>query len=368
MMKDLKRENRNYRESLLKNLIFSLILVSSFFIILELFLRISGLVEVKFLKFPDYETYNKIVGIFSPDQDFIEIVTFKSKLPYHVHINSQGLRGKEFHLKKASNTFRILCLGDSFTFSRFVDEGETYPTKLEEFLNRNSTGKKFEVINGGASAYTIVDELSYLKEKGIKVQPDLVILGFVMNDIAELTRKKDFRENQKEEREYWASSPFGPLRQKLLDTVIYNLFRSLISYVKYKTETDVTIPEVSYNIVFKEDYDKNILKLWDKYEKNLRDMRDYLAARKIKLIMVIFPVDEQVNNGFSNKPQMFLKNMCGRLGIEVSDFLPEFKEGAKKGNHLFFTPYDGHPTKYGDRVAAWVTYNFLKNKGLVSVK
>jgi len=354
-----------YKDSLSKNIIFSFILVLSFFLILELLLRASGLVTVKVLKFPNRETYKKIVGTFSPNQDFVSIETFKSKLPYNVHINSQGLRGKEFQLKKTPDTFRILCLGDSYTFSCFVDDEETFPAKLEEFLNKKNGREKIEVINGGVSGYTIVDELSYLQEKGIRVSPDLVIVGFVMNDVSDLTSKKSCRESQKNAREYWSSSPIEPLREKLVDTAIYNLFRSIKAYVKYKTKTGETIAEAPIFNIITENYNKELLKLWDRYEEPLVKMRDYLNLRKIKLVLVIFPIDDQVNKGFSDKPQRFLKEMGKRLGIEVCDLLPQFKKESKKKISLFLAPYDGHPAKYGYKITSFEVSKFLKDKKLV---
>ncbi len=367
-MKNIKKINDEYKGSFLKSFLFSVIIVSFFFIILELLLRISGLVKVKVLGFPDIKTYKEIVGIFNPNQDFVNIDTLKSKLPYHVHINSHGLRGKEFNLKKDPNTLRILCLGDSYTFSNYVDDEETYPSQLEKFLARGwgVKGKKIEVINAGVSGYTIIDELSYLQEKGIRVSPDLVIVGFVMNDVSDLTRKKGSWESQKETIEYWSSSPIGALREKLVNTAIYNLLREVKAYVKYITKTDKTIAEAPLFNIVTENYDEKLLKLWGKYEESLVKMIDYLNSRDIKLVLVIFPIDYQVRMGWSDHPQRFLKEMGEKLGIEVCDLLPRFKQEAKNGIPLFFTPYDGHPTKHGYNIAAWETYKFLIEKRLIN--
>ena len=56
-----------------------------------------------------------------------------------VHINSQGLRGKEYAIAKPPGTYRILVLGDSMTFGWGVPVEETYPSRLEVALNAKCT-------------------------------------------------------------------------------------------------------------------------------------------------------------------------------------------------------------------------------------
>src|SRR5262245_7988462 len=46
-------------------------------------------------------------------------------------INSLGLRGPETSANKAEGTFRILCLGDSFTFGAGVREEDTFARRLQ---------------------------------------------------------------------------------------------------------------------------------------------------------------------------------------------------------------------------------------------
>ena len=52
-----------------------------------------------------------------------------------ISINSISLRDKEV-LPKSSNTFRILGLGDSFTFASQVESREIYLKVFEKLLNR----------------------------------------------------------------------------------------------------------------------------------------------------------------------------------------------------------------------------------------
>jgi hypothetical protein len=82
--------------------------------------------------------------------------------------NSLGLRSAEIGPKEK---FRILFLGDSVLW------GIGYHTKvIEDNLN-------VEVINAGVPGYTTYQELEFLKAYGLDMNPDLVIIGFALNDV-----------------------------------------------------------------------------------------------------------------------------------------------------------------------------------------
>lgn len=93
--------------------------------------------------------------------------------------NSLGARGtREVPYERDIEKFRILFIGDSFTFGEDVSDNNTYPEILQKKL-----GDKFEVINLGVHGYGLGQSYLYLKEEGIKYKPDLVILGLFMPDI-----------------------------------------------------------------------------------------------------------------------------------------------------------------------------------------
>ena len=58
--------------------------------------------------------------------------------------NSQGFRAKEKNIvygKDPGENFRIICLGDSFTFGYGLTGGNAYPAFLEEYLRGNYKDK-----------------------------------------------------------------------------------------------------------------------------------------------------------------------------------------------------------------------------------
>ncbi len=103
------------------------------------------------------------------------ITVFDGKI---LNSNSRGIRGNmEYSYNKLPGQNRILILGDSFTFGDQVSDNETYPYYLQQMLPNT------EVINFGIHGYGHDQMLLYLKEEGIKYSPDVVILGFVGDDM-----------------------------------------------------------------------------------------------------------------------------------------------------------------------------------------
>jgi len=66
---------------------------------------------------------------------------------YFIKINSDGFRGREYSVDKPSNTFRVIVLGDSFTFGQGFNLEDTFCYRLEKLLNENHPEKNFEVLN-----------------------------------------------------------------------------------------------------------------------------------------------------------------------------------------------------------------------------
>lgn len=102
------------------------------------------------------------------------------EIPFRV--SPQGLRDRIFG-PKAEDEFRILMLGDSFTMGWGLAEEETISRRLEASLETRVPGR-VTVVNGGVSGHGPWQEHGFLLERGLALQPDLVILQvFPANDV-----------------------------------------------------------------------------------------------------------------------------------------------------------------------------------------
>lgn len=99
-----------------------------------------------------------------------------------VQTNALGFRSvRQDQLAKGPNTFRIIVLGDSVTFGHGAVHD--YPALLEQQLKSWRQGVDWQVWNLGVPGYNTRQELTYLQEVASTFQPDLVVLGFYINDI-----------------------------------------------------------------------------------------------------------------------------------------------------------------------------------------
>jgi hypothetical protein len=100
-----------------------------------------------------------------------------------VTINSMGMRDVERSVQKAPGTFRIVCLGDSHMFGWGVKQEETFPAVLEMILNERYQEPVFEVWNMGVPGYNGVMEVEVFHQKALPLDPDMVIINYVHNDM-----------------------------------------------------------------------------------------------------------------------------------------------------------------------------------------
>jgi lysophospholipase L1-like esterase len=94
--------------------------------------------------------------------------------------NSRGYRGAEFAPSKSPGVTRIISLGCSCTFG--IESAYCYPLALEQFLNRNSPGKRYEVLNAGVPGYSSFQGARLLEVELVSYQPDLITIYFGWND------------------------------------------------------------------------------------------------------------------------------------------------------------------------------------------
>jgi lysophospholipase L1-like esterase len=131
-------------------------------------------------------------GLYKADSDVAYVLTpgftgsvRRAEFDSPVTIGKAGLRGADPRLRR-SNTFRILVLGDSLAWGFGVDDDETFAARLETLLSGRYPALDIQVLNGAVPGYGTADELAYLRSRGVKLDPDLVIVQFLsVNDLLE---------------------------------------------------------------------------------------------------------------------------------------------------------------------------------------
>ncbi|MEM7412320.1 MAG: GDSL-type esterase/lipase family protein [Myxococcota bacterium] len=97
-----------------------------------------------------------------------------------VAINSDGLRGPEIG-PRPERGYRVLLLGDSVVAGFEVPYEETFAALLESELSKR-VGAPVQVINAGVRGYGTDQSYLFYRERGIRFDPDLVMLLHSDND------------------------------------------------------------------------------------------------------------------------------------------------------------------------------------------
>jgi len=110
-----------------------------------------------------------------------------------IRINSDGLRDVEHSVAKPKNTVRIAIVGDSHEFGQGVELEETYSKVLEKRLNEECL-KKYETILLAVPGYDIWQKIEFLRVKGLKYSPDIIIIGIGIDDLVNTSKLAELHE------------------------------------------------------------------------------------------------------------------------------------------------------------------------------
>ncbi len=108
--------------------------------------------------------------------------------------NALGLNDIEFVVPKPPGRFRIMVLGDSFTYG-LVPYPDSVMTRLEEALRARCTGVDLDLLNFGIGGANVWDYKTLFELAGQTFDPDLVLVNFYLgNDAPDLSaRPPSFR-------------------------------------------------------------------------------------------------------------------------------------------------------------------------------
>ncbi len=240
--------------------------------------------------------------------------------------NRLGLRNREVGPKPVG-TLRVLFLGDSLIYSGETTAGPLYTEVLEEQLQDSvpSGFDRVEVVNAGIPGYTTYQELEFLKRHGLQMEPDLVVLGFVFNDVFSpylhrptARRRLDYDPDSRLHQFDGSRFPGALFRWSHLahQTVLRlrKAYRSLRDRPSFEFEWrgDFYLAWKPYG--------------WGETERLFGELQDVLKAREIPLAVVVFPVSEQVDperrsldEAYVEYPQTRIAAICRERGIPMLD-------------------------------------------------
>ena len=265
--------------------------------------------------------------------------------------NSLGLRNREIG-PKPPGTFRILFLGDSMLFFGATESGSLFTQVLEENLHQG-LGRAVEVINAGVPGYTTYQELEFLKLYGLTMDPDLVILGFVFNDLHYPYEHRPGLDTVSPDPVIQRNrlDPHGLLGRVLGRSYCVQACAALLARDSYWWE------QTPYCALAWKPWG------WEHSEELLNEMIALLGERDIPLRLVVFPIRDQMAEDWASTdrdyilyPQSHIRAFCEERHIQYFDLTDALHRHG--GTELFRDHL--HLTGRGNEVVAtqlsdWLT-------------
>lgn len=247
--------------------------------------------------------------------------------------NSLGYRDLERTLEKPAGVRRLVVLGDSFTWGAGVDFDDAYPQRLERALSRRE-GRPVEAVSLALPGFKTVDELAVLEKQGFGYAPDLVLVGFVLNDAedegsAEKRRAEDWVRTRGEEPGLLGRSALLRFVGRRLWATRENRRRIL----GYRSLYDGAPG-------------------WVSCQKALETMGALCRARGVPLVVAIFPLlGNPLDEGYPfTAIHAKVGAVAARAGARVVDLLPAFR--GLRSDLLVVDAEDEHPNEVAHRIAA----------------
>ena len=298
-----------------------------------------------------------------------------------VAFNAHGFRNKERPLEKPAGTFRILCLGDSFTLGAEVAMGDSYAYILEQLLNKRAASLgdsvRFEVMNGGVGGYGTFQELVFLREFGLAHKPDLILVQFYSNDVRDNMKYQKFWNTV-----YPDSSNFLHTSSVSTDIValleehshVYHFFRWRFNILKSVLGVSM-LTDFDDLMVMTQETSSEIEKGWELTRKLYLEIWDLARTNQAGFALMVVPNKAQVVQNEQHdvwieeqkldmtKPIRILQEFGFQNRIPVLDLLPDLLAAGE--TQALYYDWDGHWNSSGNRVAAVAILDFLEAEELI---
>lgn len=370
------------------------------------------------------QRWTDLFFLYDPDLGETGIPNKKGRFASHsfnteVSLNDEGFRDADHGLRNDSGKYRIVNLGDSFTWGHGVEIDEAY-VKVLERLDPN-----IETVNMGGLGRDPQGELLVYLTRALKYDQNLVMMGFYLgNDLAPKfpdanTSPPRFGYNEDGFLDYIGArktpeevrairikqeEKFAPNKYRRWDKRVHYWFiRNFHSYTYLDNLQDhfaeIVKSSVAYNRAAKwlgkenrrgygflnyclKQEPEAIRRNWKLLEDILRTLKHFTEHSGAELFLVFIPHVVQTSDpvyrrtlnrlGIDNpdlfdlgQPNRKLAALCDKLDIGHIDLLPAMIEETKRRGLLYFRR-DPHWTAEGHRIAGEAIYESIKNQGILN--
>lgn len=289
-----------------------------------------------------------------------------------IRTNSKGIRSDhEIPYEKASNSKRIVLLGDSFGMGYGVSADEMFTARMVYYLKANYDITA-EIVNLATSGHGNAEELIILLNEGFKYSPDLVLLSWHYTDLEDNVRSKLFGLAQGKLKPMAKAYLPGVKERQFLNqflayrflaehSQIYNFCRNWAGKKIKKWLGQAR----SKNSLKRKDKVKQKRKSNKKYEKELaiallERIEKECHSKESRLVILDIPFRVTRKEFKSRFPYDY---MSSTNPFAIVSPIEKFKE--KRGEQIFWERGDGHFTPLGCDLVGEVLADFICNHDLL---
>jgi len=263
-------------------------------------------------------------------------------------------RNRQWPTGTKDGTFRIVVVGDSFTWGAGVHAEDAYPDRLEQRLNTIDRKKRFEVVNFSRPGWNTIQAYEGAKRRLRHLEPDLLILTYVLND----AEPADWDERMRRRR--------VKLRREPSPGASAWLHRQSLLYRMVWERLENTRQRRAFTAVFFQHYSGDS---WMECREGLELFQQLADGLEIPLVLVVFPVfDSRIDESYPyHELHEKVATAAGDLGIRVFDLRETYR--GVDARRLAVTPFtDAHPNELGHRLAADAVLEYLEETDLAPIE
>lgn len=301
-----------------------------------------------------------------------------------ISVNEIGLRDDPL-IDKTKTKLRILMLGDSYTWGFGVENHETFSQVLEKKFKQN--GYDIDVINAGVVSYSPILEYLFVRERGLSLDPDIIILNLDLTDLRDdLSYEKlaVFDEHGNLQAVPGPQEDIIPFYDKLMMNVrtfgfITSTLDNIYARIPHKKEIqkpyarDINVNKLAVlrNDVTPHDLQEH----WDRSFKYIHLTKKLADQNNISFILTTYPFANQHSTqewkygkhrfGFGNDilydttPQETITSFAHQNDITLLNMVPFFKQS---NTYPLYFAFDGHFNQDGHKLVSDIFYNHLTKR------
>lgn len=278
---------------------------------------------------------------------------------YCVDHSEDPPRDVDLSAPEHQDAYKILAVGDSFTWGLGVKLRDSYPLVLQEKL-KQATNKLVVVSNHGQVGHWVMETYHAMLAALGKGTPDLCIYGYVLNDPLDDTRNRTQPLRPSDAASGMDNADIDDfINVRTANLEKFRMESPLRTFREYSRVMDLALRQWEWQRIhsrtldfYRDLYDpnKNPAGL-DQTWKAIASMNFRQQSQGKRFLVVIFPLFIDVDGDYPFEDvHRLIREKLQQLGVDHLDLLDSYRQYATES--LWVHPLDRHPNEVAHRIAA----------------